>query len=155
MIMIRAPKEEDWAFWHSLDGDLPFDRFLRKVRDRQGYLLFSDGEPAAVLHFGLFLDRIPFAGMPPVVREARFSDQHLDLALLSWWEQDMLFRGYDRVLVHASPGSREEALFRSAGYREAGALVPDSSGAFPPPTLFLTKPLKAGCACGREEAQAQ
>ena len=150
MLMIRTPKEEDWAFWHALDPELPFDRFLRKIRDRQGYVLFAEEEPAAVLRFDFFLDRIPFLSRLAVSGEERFSAQRLDAALLAWWEQDMLLRGFGLALVSASdrPGP---AFYRGMGYRDAGSLAVDLPGAERLSESFLAKALQAGCACGQDQ----
>ena len=150
MLMIRTPKEADWAFWHSLDPELPFDRFLRKIRDRQGYVLFAEDEPAAVLRFDFFLDRVPFLSRLAVSGEERFSAQRLDAALLAWWEQDMLLRGFGLALVSAG-GEADAALYRGMGYREAGALAVDLPGAERLKQAFLAKALQAGCACGQRQ----
>ena len=49
MIEIRYVREEDKAFWYQLDRHLPEGEFLRKVRDRQGYVLLVDGLAAGLL----------------------------------------------------------------------------------------------------------
>ena len=140
MLMIRFPREEDWAFWHALDPLLPFDRFLRVLRDHQGYVLLWDDQPAAVLRFTYFLERTPL-GMPPRC-DTRFDGKALDTALLSWWEQDMLQRGHDRLLL-AVPREEAPDRFWALGWREAGAL----SGEDLPDVRFLTRKLEPGCAC--------
>ena len=37
---------EDKRFWFELDKHLPEAEFEKKVRDRQGYVLFEDNEPS-------------------------------------------------------------------------------------------------------------
>ena len=59
MIEIRYVREEDKAFWYQLDRHLPEGEFLRKVRDRQGYVLLVDGIPAGLLRYNLFWDNTP------------------------------------------------------------------------------------------------
>ena len=141
MIMIRTPREEDWAAWHALDPALPFDRYLRIIRDRQGYLLLLEGEPAAVFRFSFFQERIPLGDVPAC--DSRFAAEALDLALLSWWEQDLLQRGYDRALLAAPCDDGILARLGALGFRPAGTL--DAAGI--PPVRFLFRSLQAGCAC--------
>ena len=45
MITIRYVTNEDKRFWFELDKHLPEAEFEKKVRDRQGYVLFEDNEP--------------------------------------------------------------------------------------------------------------
>ncbi len=149
MIMIRPVKEEDQALWRSLDPHLSLDQFLRKVRDRQGYVLFSDGVPCAVLRYQLFWDEIPFLTHLKV--DDAFRGQHLGLALLSQWEQDMLAFGYDMVMTSTQSNEDAQNFYRRAGYRDAGCLVMDVPGHTQPTELLFTKKLLPGCACERKK----
>ncbi len=38
MLTFRHVREEDKAFWYSLDRHLPEEEFVKKVRDAQGYI---------------------------------------------------------------------------------------------------------------------
>ncbi len=151
MLMIRTPNENDFAFWQTLDPALPFDRFLRKIRDREGYVLFSEGVPAAVLRFELFLDRVPCCTCLKVSGEAPCAKEQLDTALLSWWEQDLLFRGYDRALACVPAEGAAAGIFRLSGYRETGET--DLAFAGQGKRLFLGKELQEGCACSRKQEE--
>ena len=153
MIMIRFVKEEDQAFWHTLDPKLPLDQFLRKTRDRQGYVLFSDGVPCAILRYQLFWDEIHFLNLIKVSKEYR--GQRLGLALLSQWEQDMLALGFDMVMTSTQSNEDAQTFYRRAGYRDAGCLVMDVPGHEQPTELLFTKKLLPGCACARKKDEAE
>ena len=60
MLTIRHVREEDKAFWYSLDRHLPEEEFVKKVRDAQGYILLDEGEPVGILRYNLFWDNTPF-----------------------------------------------------------------------------------------------
>ena len=63
MITIRYVINEDKRFWFELDKHLPEAEFEKKVRDRQGYVLFEDNEPVGILRYNLFWDNTPFCTM--------------------------------------------------------------------------------------------
>ena len=149
--MIRAAKDEDWDFWHGLDPQLPYLRFRQKARDREEYVLFAGGTPAAVLRFQLFQDRIPCC--THLMVDEGFRGQALGQALLAQWEQDMLLQGFDMAMVSAPCGGEAQACCRAAGYRDTGCLVMDLPGHVQPMELFMVKALHAGCACGGAERE--
>ena len=60
---IRCVEKEDKEFWYSLDKHLPDTEFEKKVRDRQGYVIFEDGRPVGILRYNLFWDNTPFCTM--------------------------------------------------------------------------------------------
>lgn len=63
MITVRYLSDADKNFWYSLDQHLPEKEFDKKVRDRQGYVLFDDDIPKALLRYNLFWDNSPFCTM--------------------------------------------------------------------------------------------
>lgn len=63
MITVRYLSDADKNFWYSLDQHLPEKEFDKKVRDRQGYVLFDDDIPKALLRYNLFWDNTPFCTM--------------------------------------------------------------------------------------------
>lgn len=44
-IEIKYVTENNKEFWYSLDRHLPEKEFDKKVRDRQGYVLYADDKP--------------------------------------------------------------------------------------------------------------
>ena len=49
MIQIEYVKNDDKEFWYKLDKHLPESEFVKKVRDKQGYVLFVDSKPVGIL----------------------------------------------------------------------------------------------------------
>ena len=45
MIKIKYAEKEDKDFWLKLDRHLSESGFLKKVRDRQGYVIFDNNMP--------------------------------------------------------------------------------------------------------------
>ena len=48
---------------YSLDKHLPENEFDKKIRDKQGYVLFDDGVAVGLLRYNLFWDNTPFCTM--------------------------------------------------------------------------------------------
>ena len=63
MLEIKYVEDSDKKFWYSLDKHLPEVEFNKKVRDKQGYVLFNDGIAVGVLRYNLFWDNTPFCTM--------------------------------------------------------------------------------------------
>lgn len=53
-IEIRYVQDSDKEFWFSLDKHLSEKEFDKKVRDKQGYVLFADNLPIGILRYNLF-----------------------------------------------------------------------------------------------------
>ena len=83
MITIRYVTNEDKRFWFELDKHLPEAEFEKKVRDRQGYVLFEDNEPVGILRYNLFWDNTPFCTITKI-RKARQNDAKISSSLTSW-----------------------------------------------------------------------
>ena len=63
MIQIEYVKNDDKEFWYKLDKHLTESEFVKKVRDKQGYVLFVDSKPVGILRYNLFGDNTPFCNM--------------------------------------------------------------------------------------------
>ena len=63
MIEVKYVTKEDKNFWYSLDKYLPENEFDKKIRDKQGYVLFDDGVAVGLLRYNLFWDNTPFCTM--------------------------------------------------------------------------------------------
>ena len=147
MIMIRAARHEDWPVWHRLDPELALFQFERKARDREAFILYLDGAPAAALRFQLFLDRYPLLTMLAV--DEAYRDQYLGEAFLSQWEQDLAQLGY--TLALASENACGEDFLRRQGYGRAGQVEWDLKDNQMPVSGMYVKAIRAGCACGHAE----
>ena len=54
MIEVKYVTKEDKNFWYSLDKHLPENEFDKKIRDKQGYVLFDDGVAVGLLRYNTF-----------------------------------------------------------------------------------------------------
>lgn len=54
MMEIKYVTQDDKDFWYSFDKHLPENEFDKKVRDKQGYVLFDNGIAVALLRYNLF-----------------------------------------------------------------------------------------------------
>ena len=141
MTQIRPVQLSDWDFWQRLDRHLPEGEFQEKVKRRQGYVLLSGQEPAALLRYNLFWDSIPFCTMLYVAAEHRrrgFGGQ-----LMAHWEREMAAQGHGLVLTSTQVDENAQHFYRKLGYQDCGGLILTAPGYAQPMELFLSKELSA------------
>ena len=137
---IKYVTENDKEFWYSLDKHLPEKEFDKKVRDRQGYVLYVDDEPKGILRYNLFWDNTPFCTMLFV----DWSCHKLGYGrkLMEYWENDMKEQGYGMVLVSTQVDEDAQHFYRKLGYKDCGGFTIDIPGYEQPMEMFMSKALK-------------
>ncbi len=136
---IRYAAPEDRSFWSRLDRHLPASEFEKKVRDRQGYVLFADDAPVGLLRYNLFWDNTPFCTL--LLIEKRHRGQGFGRSLMERWERDMRAQGYDMVLLSTQVDEDAQHFYRKLGYKDCGGLTVDVPGHEQPMELFMAKRL--------------
>ena len=139
MISVRYVTEADRTFWFSLDAHLPASEFCRKVRDRQGYVIFVDGSPAGLLRYNLFWDNTPFCTM--LYLNAQKRGQGLGRMLMEFWENDMRTQGYGMVMVSTQVDETAQHFYRKLGYKDCGGFIIDIPGYEQPMEMIMIKAL--------------
>ena len=139
MITIRYVTNEDKRFWLELDKHLPEAEFGKKVRDRQGYVLFEDKEPVGILRYNLFWDNTPFCTMLYIRSDKQRSGY--GRILMKHWEDDMKSLGYGMVLTSTQEDEEAQYFYRKLGYEDCGSLNIFYPGFEQPTELFLSKKL--------------
>ena len=135
MIEVRFAELSDKDFWFTLDKHMSEAEFERKMRDRQGYVALSVGEPVGILRFNLFWDNTPFCNLLYIKDGMR--GRGLGKALMTRFEQDARTAGYDFVLTSTRSDEDAQHFYRAIGYRDCGAiLLPEE-----PEELILRKEL--------------
>ena len=97
MISIKYVTIEDKEFWFSLDMHLAESEFVKKVRDKQGYVLYDDGIPKGLLRYNLFWDNTPFCTLLFVDWSSQKNGY--GRRLMEFWEKDMKSQGYGMVMT--------------------------------------------------------
>ena len=139
-MIIRFVTQEDKSFWFTLDKHLPEAEYDKKVRDKQGYMLFVDDKPVGLLRYNLFWDNIPFCTL--LFIENRYRRQGFGRSLMDHWERDMKTKGYGMVLTSTQVDEHAQHFYRKLGYRDCGGLTVDVPGYEQPMELFMVKQLK-------------
>ena len=139
MIEIKYVEDSDKEFWYSLDKHLPEIEFNKKVRDKQGYVLFNDGIAVGVLRYNLFWDNTPFCTMLFV----DWSQQKngYGRALMQFWEEDMKKQGYGMVMTSTQVDEEAQHFYRKLGYKDCGGFTVDIPGFEQPMEMFMSKGL--------------
>ena len=139
MITIRYVTKEDKKFWFELDKHLSDEEFEKKVRDKQGYVLLEDNEPAGILRYNLFWDNTPFCNL--LIVEENEQGKGYGRALMTRWENEMRGRGYDLVMTSTQADETAQHFYRKLGYRDCGGFVLPFPGHEQPTELILAKEL--------------
>ena len=139
MLEIKYVEDSDKEFWYSLDKHLPEVEFNKKVRDKQGYVLFNDGIAVGVLRYNLFWDNTPFCTMLFV----DWSQQKngFGRALMQFWEVDMKKQGYGMVMTSTQVDEEAQHFYRKLGYKDCGGFTVDIPGFEQPMEMFMSKGL--------------
>lgn len=122
MIDIKYVEDSDKEFWYSLDKHLPETEFYKKVRDKQGYVLFDDGNPVGLLRYNLFWDNTPFCTM----------------LFVDWSKQK---KGYGMAMTSTQVDEEAQHFYRKLGYKDCGGFTIDIPGFEQPMEMFMSKGL--------------
>ncbi len=139
MISINYVTESDRAFWYGLDCHLPEAEFDKKVRDRQGYVLFDDNIPKGLLRYNLFWDNTPFCTMLFVAWASQ--RRGYGRMLMEYWEEDMKKQGYKMVMTSTRVDEDAQHFYRKLGYKDCGGFTVDIPGFEQPMEMFMSKGL--------------
>ena len=140
MIEIRYVEDKDKNFWFRLDKHLPESEFDKKVRDKQGYVLFENGEAVGLLRYNLFWDNTPFCTMLFV--DWSKQKKGYGKALMNHWEDDMRNQGYEMVMTSTQEDEEAQHFYRKIGYKDCGGFTVDIPGYEQPMELILMKDLR-------------
>ena len=140
MITVRYVSNVDKDFWYSLDQHLPEQEFDKKVRDHQGYVLFDEDIPKALLRYNLFWDNTPFCTMLFV----EWSEQKKGYGrrLMEYWEQDMKEQGYGMVMTSTQVDEEAQHFYRKLGYKDCGGFTVDIPGDEQAMELVMSKQIE-------------
>ncbi len=136
---VRYAKENDKAFWLSLDAHITEEELEKKFRDRRGYVVTEDGIPCGVLRYNMFWDSIPFCTLLFVKDGMR--RKGIGRELMEFWEHDMKASGHGMVMTSTQSDETAQHFYRRLGYTDAGSLVISVPGYEQPSELFFVKKL--------------
>lgn len=139
MIEIKYVEDTNKEFWYSLDKHLPEAEFNKKVRDKQGYVLFDDGNPVGLLRYNLFWDNTPFCTMLFV--DWTKQKKGYGRELIQFWEEDMKKQGYGMMMTSTQVDEEAQHFYRKLGYKDCGGFTVDIPGFEQPMEMFMSKGL--------------
>ena len=138
---IKYVSKEDKEFWYQLDKHLPDTEFDMKIRDKQGYVVFENGEPVGLLRYNLFWDNTPFCTMLYI--DGSKQKMGYGRAIMQFWEEDMKKQGFGMVMTSTQVDETAQHFYRKIGYKECGGFTLDIQGFEQPMEMIMIKPLKA------------
>jgi len=139
MVAMRYAAEADKAFWFTLDGHISEDEFLRKVRDRRGYIIHEGDASIGVLRYNLFWDSIPFLTM--IYLSGAHRGKGMGKAAVQLWEAEMRGLGYAMVMTSTQVDEQAQHFYRKLGYAEKGGICFDNTPLVQPMEMIMVKRL--------------
>lgn len=133
---IRHVQTGDKQFWFSLDKHFSESEFVKKVRDKQGYIITIDNHAIGLLRYNLFWDNTPFCTLLYI--DEKFQRNGYGKILMGFWENEMKALGYDWLLVSTQSDENAQNFYRAIGYKDCGCLIAPGQ----PMEIFLGKHLK-------------
>ena len=137
MITVKHVQKEHKAFWFRLDKHLPEAEFEKKIRDKQGYVLFDGQTPVGILRYNLFWDTVPFCNL--IFIDWEYQRKGYGRKMMTFWENEMKTLGYDMVMVSTQADETAQHFYRKLGYRDAGGLLTNVPGHEQPMEVFFVK----------------
>ena len=139
MVTIEYVADGNKAFWFSLDAHLSEEEFAKKIRDKQGYVLYENRIPKALLRYNLFWDNTPFCTMLFVEWSSR--KKGYGRKLMEFWEHDMKSKGYGMVMTSTQVNEEAQHFYRKLGYKDCGGFIVDIPGYEQPMEMIMNKAL--------------
>ena len=119
--MIRYAKETDISTLSEHDKHISKEELENSVRLKRILVLFVDGIFVGWLRYNLFWDNMPFMNMLYVLEGLRGKGYGKEL--VTFWENEMRRKGYDRVLTSTLSNEQAQFFYRKLGYTDAGSLL--------------------------------
>lgn len=137
MSMIRHVQLADKDFWFSLDKHLSDSEFVKKIRDKMGYVLLDKNRPIALLRYNLFCDNTPFCTLLYV--DPEYQRKGYGRELMEFWEDEMKSLDYRMIMTSTQVDEGAQHFYRKLGYKDSGGLIMNVPGFEQPMELFFVK----------------
>lgn len=119
--MVKYAEISDSEALSKLDKHVSEVELVQIIKRRRLILAEKNGQITGWLRFGMFWDEIPFMNMLFVVEAERGNG--IGTALADFWENEMRFAGFSRVLTSTLSNERAQHFYRKRGYRDCGSLI--------------------------------
>lgn len=139
MFSIHTVSKTDEPFWFTLDKEMNHSEFLKKVRDKQGYVICFEDNPIGVMRYNFIWDMIPF--LTHIYVKEEFQRKGFGKQALKFWEEEMKKSNYKMTMTSTQVNEDAQHFYRKLGYQERGILFLDNTPLEQPGELFFIKAL--------------
>lgn len=119
--MIKYAEISDLESLSELDKHISGVELKQIIERRHLIIAENSGHITGWLRFGMFWDEIPFMNMLFVVEAERGNG--IGTALADFWENEMRFAGFSRVLTSTLSNERAQHFYRKRSYKDCGSLI--------------------------------
>lgn len=137
MFNIRYVSESDQANWFKLDKHMSENEFLKKVRDKQGYIIGDEDQFVGVMRYNLFWDNTPFLTF--IHLEEFYHGKSFGRQAMLFWENEMRQLGYQMVMTSTQVDEQAQYFYRKLGYKDKGSLFLDNTPFEQPQEMIMLK----------------
>lgn len=137
MIKIKYVTINDRDFWFSLDKHISIVELNKKIRDKNGYIMFLNDKPIGVLRYSLFWDSIPFMNMLYIHPD--YQGMGYGRAFCEYFENDMKSLGHGMVMTSTQSDETAINFYEKIGYNNCGYLDFEIEGYIQPREIILNK----------------
>lgn len=119
--MIRYANSDDIEIISKYDKHISREEMEQIIKLQRIIVMLDDSKFIGWLRFNLFWDNTPFMNMLYFLDDER--KKGYGRQLVSFWENEMLKKGYEYVLTSTQSNEDAQFFYRKLGYIDSGSLL--------------------------------
>ena len=117
-IRIQYAGIDDFLWLKKYDKHISEEILERKIKNKEIYVVKSNGKIIGWLRYNLFWDCIPFMNMIYILEE--YWKNGIGKKFTEYWENEMKQNGHKNVLTSTQSNEEAQHFYRKMGYKEIG-----------------------------------
>ncbi|MCL2637437.1 MAG: GNAT family N-acetyltransferase [Oscillospiraceae bacterium] len=118
---IRYAEHKDADIINTHDEWINREMLIKKIEDKQIYVVYDGDNFVGWLRYGLFWDTTPFMNMLYLLE--RYRGKGIGKQLVIFWENDMKSKGYKTLLTSSAQNEYAQHFYTKLGYESIGGFV--------------------------------
>ncbi|MFC3800482.1 GNAT family N-acetyltransferase [Cohnella sp. GCM10012308] len=132
---IAVATDSDYEYIKERDHHILENLILPKIKQKEIFILKSDGLHIGWMRHSFFWDNTPFMNM--IWIDIPFRNKGVGKKAVLYWEEEMRNKGFKLVMTSTLANEEAQHFYRKLGYRDSGCLLLENE----PLEILLTKGL--------------